>query len=83
MAEDKGRIADSDAPECSTSGEYDVSGQASFEDHDSSSKHEMKPLSRQDCMASFKLLYESRDGELCVFEKKDGRVVAVKGSRLV
>ena len=43
----------------------------------------IKTLGGQLSPAAFKLIYESNDGGLCVFEKKDGRVVAVRGSRLV
>jgi hypothetical protein len=32
--------------------------------------------------AQIKLLYESRDGRLCLFEDADGHVTAVRSSRL-
>ena len=32
--------------------------------------------------ARIKLLYESRDGRLCLFEDADGHVTAVRSSRL-
>ena len=33
-------------------------------------------------LALFKLLYESRDGRLCLFEDKDGHLTAVRADRL-
>ena len=34
-------------------------------------------------MARFSLLYESRDGRLCLFQDADGHLVAVDASKLV
>ncbi len=33
--------------------------------------------------ASFRSVYESRDGALCVFEDKQGHLIAVQSSKLV
>ena len=32
--------------------------------------------------ASIKLIYESRDGKLCLFEDRDGHITAVRSARL-
>ena len=49
--------------------------------HTSFSAHEQRSPHRPSLPGAFKMLYESRDGRLCLFEGNDGHLSAVDASK--